>query len=374
LKIFDRELKTKDIQMFIEEDASIREQGLDWVLLDPNRFLQILINLITNAIKFTRGSKTRSITVRIAASNDSPQEPNINYFPGTKKINNAFQDDNEMKAENVTFISLAVTDTGKGLSDEERKVLFHRFSQASPKTHIEYGGSGLGLFISRQITEMMGGQIGVSHGQKEGCSFAFFVKTRKVPKKEAEASTVENKIDTAVNFDPMIVAVEAISDPISSPMVVTSNNVQQLSDQALVLVVEDNLINQRVLCTQLRNRGYSVIAANNGEEALLALTEAARPSDHHATRYFDIVLCDIEMPIMGGIECVMEIRRLENQGDLPGYIPVIAVTANARNEHVKTALHAGMSDVTTKPYAMAELLAQIERFIGRSTRPKGDGS
>jgi CheY-like chemotaxis protein len=373
LKIFDRELKTSDIQMLVEEDVSVREQGLDWVMLDPNRFLQILINLITNAIKFTRGSKTRRITVRISASDNSPLESNLNYFPRTK-ISNALQDTNEVQSEDVGFISCAVTDTGKGLSDEERKVLFHRFSQASPKTHIEYGGSGLGLFISRQITEMMGGQIGVSHNQEEGCSFAFFVKTRKVPKEEAEALSVESKLGGAVNFDPRIVDVERIPDPIPGPIPVANNNSQPLPGQLSVLVVEDNLINQRVLCAQLRNRGYSVVAANNGEEALTVLARVAHPSDHQAIRYFDIVLCDIEMPIIGGIECVKEIRRLEKQGDLPGHVPVIAVTANARSEHIKTALQAGMSDVTTKPYAMTELIAQIERFVGHRTTSDDNGS
>jgi signal transduction histidine kinase len=130
--------------MFIEEDISIHEQGLDWVMLDPNRWLQIVINLITNAIKFTRGSKTRIITVRISTSHSRPEETNINYFPGTKKETSAVQVPSDHTPHDMIYIILAVTDTGKGLSDEERKMLFHRFSQASPKTHIEYGGSGLG--------------------------------------------------------------------------------------------------------------------------------------------------------------------------------------------------------------------------------------
>jgi CheY-like chemotaxis protein len=221
---------------------------------------------------------------------------------------------------------------------------------------------------------MMGGQIGVSHSQSEGCSFAFFVKTRKVPMKETEVPSNRDEIDAAVNFDPMIISVVPIPDPKSDPTTHPDDNSPPASGRSRVLVVEDNLINQRVLCTQLRNRGYSVVAANNGEEALAALRNATSSADSLTADYFDIVLCDIEMPIMGGIDCVMEIRRLERSGELPGPTPVIAVTANARNEHVKTAIQAGMSDVTTKPYRMEELVSQIKRFTNLRNLPEVNGT
>jgi CheY-like chemotaxis protein len=212
----------------------------------------------------------------------------------------------------------------------------------------------LGLFISRQITEMMGGQIGVSHDQKEGCTFAFFVKTCKVPMNEVDLAINRGEIASTVSLDPSIASVESIPHE-----TIPDGSSTPRRDQSKILVVEDNVINQRVLCKQLRNHGFSVVAANNGEEALAALKAAA----WSPAKYFDIVLCDIEMPIMGGIECITEIRRLEALKRLPGPIPAIAVTANARNEHVKSALQAGMTDVTTKPYRMNELISQIERYI-----------
>ena len=106
-----------------------------------------------------------------------------------------------------------------------------------------------------------------------------------------------------------------------------------------VLCVEDNLINQKIVCKQLKSRGYEVHAANHGVEALSALQAAVADG---LGKYFDIVLCDIEMPVMDGIACAKEIRRLESVKALPGRIPVVAVTANARSTHVERAIDAGM--------------------------------
>jgi CheY-like chemotaxis protein len=345
-------------------------------MLDPNRFLQILINLITNAIKFTRGFPKRQITVHVSASKERPTGSSFTYVPGSKAIDYAVQASNSTATAELVYIQLAVSDTGKGLTDEERLVLFHRWAQASPKTHIEYGGSGLGLFISRQITELMGGQIGVSNGQKEGSTFAFFVETRRLQDEEVRRALVEtNKHHGAVNLDPIIASAERIPEPVAihgshihippSPILSQFEN----PDKPRVLVVEDNLVNQRVLVKQLRNRGYSVIAANNGLEALQALQDTIPSAEKISPRGFDVVLCDIEMPVMGGIDCVREIRRLEEQGVLHGHVPVIAVTANARSQHVQTALEAGMNDVTTKPYRTHELITQIERYARPPGRP-----
>ncbi len=138
--------------------------------------------------------------------------------------------------------------------------------------------------------------------------------------------------------------------------------------KAKVLVIEDNLINQKIMCKQLSARGYAVQAANHGIEALKALKDAAvatTATSSTINRYFSIVLCDIEMPVMNGIICVQNIRRLEHEGMLPGRIPVVAVTANDRSIHVEKAMEAGMDNVTTKPYSMDELVKQIERIVNR---------
>jgi PAS domain S-box-containing protein len=176
LKIFEPELKMTDIALSVVEDQSLSNLGIEWVLIDPNRFLQIVINLVTNAIKFTRTSPTRNITVTVSAFHESPAgiELGVQYVPRryapatpTSPTGDYFD---EYDITGDVYLCFNVTDTGKGLTSAEQLLLFNRFAQASPRTHIEYGGSGLGLFISRQITEMLGGEIGMSSTAGSGVS------------------------------------------------------------------------------------------------------------------------------------------------------------------------------------------------------------
>ena len=127
---------------------------------------------IVQAIKFTKSEPYRKITVTIGASSVRPRNEDIDHiewFPtrndSPRRLNRLGQDWTE---EDPIFLTFAVQDTGKGLSHEEKSRLFHRFSQANPRTHIEYGGSGLGLFISRELTERHGGEIGVKSVPGEG--------------------------------------------------------------------------------------------------------------------------------------------------------------------------------------------------------------
>jgi CheY-like chemotaxis protein len=129
-----------------------------------------------------------------------------------------------------------------------------------------------------------------------------------------------------------------------------------------ILVVEDNLVNQKVLAKQLRKRGFDVATAENGEEALKSLYYTHRY--RLTTSAFDLVLMDIEMPIMDGIACVRAIRAAEAEGKLEGHVPVIAVTANVREEQSADAWAAGVDEITTKPYRIDELVAKIDKICG----------
>jgi signal transduction histidine kinase len=179
LQMYGSEIERADINARLIIEPTYHALGIDWVVLDPSRLLQVVINLLTNAIKFTQYSDTREITIYIGASYERPtgKHHGINFVPvrHTKPVHTP---SGEWGDGEDVYIQLAFTDTGSGLTDEQTQALFQRFAQASPKTYKQYGGSGLGLFISRELCELQGGQIGVC--SREGrTSFTFYVKAKR---------------------------------------------------------------------------------------------------------------------------------------------------------------------------------------------------
>ena len=378
LKMFEGELQTADIEMRFVVDDSYNALALDWVRMDPSRVLQVLINLITNAVKFTTAQTRRTIIVRIAASREPPPQKetdendleNVNYFPTRSKQADMMQSPDWGSGEEV-YVHFAVRDTGRGLTPEEKKLLFIRFSQASPRTHVQYGGSGLGLFISRELTELQGGEIGVASESGKGSTFAFYIKARRTKVPEADEHRVFSP-ETRRPSDPRIkvpqssakgfaLALPKTRDFAHSPSVspnrregkIARRPSERVQDPLKVLIVEDNLVNQRVLQKQLRNLGCEIYVANHGGEALDRLRDSTYWRGNQNVNGesslangdvidISVVLMDQEMPIMDGLTCTRQIRELEGKGDLVRHVPIIAVTANARSEQIQTAMAAGM--------------------------------
>jgi CheY-like chemotaxis protein len=229
---------------------------------------------------------------------------------------------------------------------------------------------------SRQIVEMLGGAIGVDSTPGKGSTFAFYVTTQRARRPEFKASNsslVPASIGVSLDAVLFDTNTSFLEENDSGNMVNDEKSTTSLKcplaateDYLKILVVEDNFVNQKVLCKQLRKRDFIVTAANHGREALEALKQTVIWKGGGVERKFDVVLMDLEMPVMGGMECVRNIRQAEKEGTISCYIPVIAVTANARSMHAEAAIQAGMDGMTTKPYRIADLVAEIE-VVCRST-------
>jgi signal transduction histidine kinase/DNA-binding response OmpR family regulator len=268
-----------------------------YVISDANRFTQVITNILSNAVKFTlQGTITLTM-------------------------------DHQIFNKDMSHIVVHIIDTGIGMSQEELKGLFQPFAQASHKTAWQYGGTGLGLAISKKLTVMMGGNIQVSSEKGYGTDFCIILDLPSAPQ-------------------PLAASVEATPTLSTSSIVTVKKH---------ILIVEDNIINQKLLANHLKKAGHTYQIAKDGLEGLTAYQQA------FANRVpFNVVFMDIEMPVMGGLEATRQIRQYEKQKNLPA-VSIIGVSGNARNEQKQMAIEAGMDGYMTKPYYQNELIKQISQ-------------
>ncbi|KAF3092823.1 hypothetical protein TWF102_008319 [Orbilia oligospora] len=363
IKMFEQECHLNDIHMDLEVDDDYRNLSVDWVKLDPTRLLQVLINLLTNALKFIRSETEKKIIITLSASLDKPLDPEgLMVFPSVRKTSEPSEasppsvSETEC-SEDSLFLSFEVKDTGKGLTEEEKSMLFQKFSQASPRTHIQYGGSGLGLFISRELVQLQSGEIGVLSEAGNGYAFCFYIKVTRGEPQCAELPV----------YARTIVPEKKMGGTLGD---CHHHWKMRLLDLRLegckVLVVEDNLVNQNVIRKQLQKLGCETYVANHGLEALEKVMQSKLYMKATGDAYdLTVILMDVEMPVMDGLKATGEIRKLEAEGSLVRRIPIIAVTANARPEQIKQMKEAGMNDVLSKPFRMPELVKKLEGVLGK---------
>ena len=223
-----------------------------------------------------------------------------------------------MTATANSRLRIAVTDSGIGVAPEKLDALFDRFTQADSSTTRVYGGTGLGLAISRRLIEMMGGEIGADSRPGVGSTFWF-----EVPLNEAIAGVDTGSVGT--------------SD-------------QALAEGLRILMADDAAPNRELMTALLSGLGLSLETVENGAQAV----EAARAGT------YDLILMDVHMPVMDGLDATRAIRALNGE---PGRVPIVALTANVQPEQVQRCREAGMDDHVGKPIQVAQLLRVIAALL-----------
>ena len=312
---FDIENIPFDLRATVEDVANsfshrAEQKGLNYISFlspnvpprligDPARLRQIMVNLMGNALKFTHKGEV--------------------YFKGELV---------EELADRVK-IRFSIKDTGIGIPEDRQATIFEGFTQADGSTTRKYGGTGLGTTISKQLAEMMGGEIGFESEEGKGSTFWFTALFGKREENEQIPAT---------------------------PDLVTGYSVaEDYRKEIRILLVEDYPTNQQVVMRHLSRAGYQVDLAEDGSQAVKA----------YKRKKYNLIFMDIQMPIMDGYAATQEIRKIETRNleqSTIQSVPIIAMTAHAVKGYRERCLKAGMDDYIPKPVKRKELLAIAEKW------------
>lgn len=288
LHLFDTKIQEKNLQLVKKYDNNIP----DVLVGDPVRLHQIILNLVSNAVKFT------------------------SYGTITVDVNLVSEDDEKV------IVEFAVTDTGIGIAEDKIDQIFEYFHQASSDTSRLYGGTGLGLAIVKQLVEPQGGTITVKSKVNEGSTFSFILPFQKTT---LEAGSADELTELETDH----------------------NDIK-------VLVVEDIALNQLLMKTVLEDFGFECDVAANGKIAIEKLKN----------RSFDIILMDLQMPVMNGFEATEYIRNKLNSE-----IPIMALTADVTTVDLSKCKSVGMNDYIAKPIDEKLLYRKITELVKNSSSP-----
>ncbi|MBF0569778.1 MAG: PAS domain S-box protein [Candidatus Omnitrophica bacterium] len=287
-------LQVLTVNKSIQLVYSVADDVPPLVMGDPVRIRQIIINLVTNAIKFTHKGKVEI---------------------GLKALSR--------KNKDCEFL-FSIKDSGIGIPQDRIGSLFELFTQVDEKTSRRYGGTGLGLAISKKLVEMMGGRIWAESEEGQGSTFNFLVTL-------------------------------PVSDNVPPPAAVEGAPVAGVAPDGIgkirILLAEDNLVNQKIAARILEKRGWEVVVANNGREAVDMLGKG----------HYDIILMDDHMPEMTGVEATILIRGEEKQTGI--HIPIVAMTANAMTGDREKYLATGMDGYVSKPIDRDALFRMIINLV-----------
>jgi two-component system, sensor histidine kinase len=287
LNVLQHKAEEKMLSLFLEMDKNIAP-----VLIgDPYRINQVLMNMLSNAVKFTEEG---SVSIKASLG---------------------------MQSKGFQQIQIVIKDTGIGINEDYLKHLFDEFSQEDGSVARKFGGTGLGMSISKQLVDLMGGTLNVESKKNEGTMV-----------------TINLSLETGTESDLKK------SEEFNGDTSIINNK--------RILLVEDDAMNRLITNTSLSRQGALLVEAENGAYALEILKKSR----------FDLVLMDVRMPFMDGFEATKIIRE-----ELKSKVPIIALTANALKGNDKTCIEAGMNDFISKPYDEKTLLQIVLKWLGGNT-------
>lgn len=299
----------KSLGLQVRIDERLPQQ----VVGDAVRLRQVLCNLVGNAVKFTEQGQ---ITIQVDLASPEPHTD-------LEALRHRWGIDQDLQ---VVWVTIAVSDTGIGIPEEQQQLIFERFTQADNSSTRRFGGSGLGLAISHHLTHLMGGQIGVQSAVGKGSTFWITIPLFVANVEQHEQEPVAPSAD--------------------------GGEIARLSSQRKrrILLVEDNPVNQKVVTRLLQKLGCEVETAANGMEAVQCLKE----------RHYDVVFMDLHMPQMDGLQATQLIRNHEQQTG--NHQVIIAMTASSMAEDVQKCFDAGMDDYMSKPVSLEVLHTMLEKW------------
>jgi PAS domain S-box-containing protein len=291
---------------------------------DEQRLSQVLVNLLSNAVKFTPEEGAISLEVNLVEADDREDGMDESEEAGNAgNAGSAIKTDD--KNSEICTLNFKVSDTGIGITPEQQTRLFQAFSQAESSTSRKYGGTGLGLVISKSIIELMGGFISVESQENKGSTFCFDIKI--------------------VKGDETLLAIDlSPEDDEFAQMDLSSYQ---------VLLAEDVDTNREIVYALLEPTGLRLKNAENGVKAVDLFK--ANPQE------FDFIFMDVQMPQMDGLEATRRIRALDNFWAKK--VPIIAMTANVFKEDIEQCLASGMNDHVSKPLDFKEVLQKLHEYL-----------
>lgn len=297
---------------------------------DPVRIKQIMVNLVNNAIKFTR--EGGRVTIDVKHMENNPCEDKYGNHKSicshelqVEQASHYNTDDSGSVNHQDMTLCIEVTDTGVGIKPESLEAIFDAYDQANKSTHRLYGGTGLGLSVCKSLVELMGGYIEVDSAVGIGTTFTVLL-----PLPPIDEAHYENWQD-------------------SNDFGMTEPSHELIGH---ILLVEDDSVNAMIAKKALNNSGHTVTHVTDGQQAIEVF--ALNPEQ------YDVILMDHHMPIMDGVQATIKLHELYDPQALP---PIIALTANAMDGERKKYLDVGMQDYCTKPFKQEQLNALVQYWL-----------